>query len=84
MTQTHPKPTLKDLRLARGLSQVALARLCRMQQVSVSRIETGRNFPQPSTVLVLAGALTGGDTEAVISALQVARQRRARVARQGA
>lgn len=48
---------VRELRVARALSQEALADLCQMSRPYVSRLETGKNSPTLSMVFQLAQAL---------------------------
>jgi transcriptional regulator with XRE-family HTH domain len=55
-------PTLKDLRLQRGLSGKHLAELAGMSQSKISRIENGLTTPSDADVARLTGALGAGET----------------------
>lgn len=48
---------LRKLRLARGLTQHALAALAGTNQRQISMIETGRRNPRAATILALTKAL---------------------------
>ena len=48
---------IRELRVARSLSQETLADLCRISRPYVSRLETGKNSPSLSMVFQLAQAL---------------------------
>ena len=50
-------PTLRDLRLARALSQRDLARAAGVTQKTVLDLELGRKEPHLKTIRKLAGAL---------------------------
>ena len=47
---------IKNLRKARGITQEKLAEIISMDITTLSKIETGRNYPQPETVEKLAKA----------------------------
>ena len=48
---------IKDLRKAKNITQEKLAEMINMDITSLSKIETGRNYPQPETIERLAAAL---------------------------
>ncbi len=48
---------IKDLRKSKNITQEKLAEVINMDITSLSKIETGRNYPQPETVEKLANAL---------------------------
>ena len=48
---------IKDLRKSKNITQEKLAEIISMDITSLSKIETGRNYPQPETVEKLANAL---------------------------
>src|SRR5262245_43942551 len=48
---------VRELRTARGMTQLELAQLARVTVMAVSRIELGRRLPSPPTIRALAGAL---------------------------
>ncbi len=48
---------IKDLRKAKGITQEMLAEMVNMDITSLSKIETGRNYPQSETLEKIAEAL---------------------------
>ena len=48
---------IKHLRKTKNLTQEQLAEIINMDITSLSKIETGRNYPQPETIEKLANAL---------------------------
>ncbi len=48
---------LRELRIAKGLSQRALAARSRVPHPSISAFERGRRFPEPATLVAVAAAL---------------------------
>jgi len=48
---------IKYLRKSKNITQERLAEIINMDITSLSKIETGRNYPQPDTIEKLAGAL---------------------------
>lgn len=48
---------IKYLRKAKNITQERLAELVNMDITSLSKIETGRNYPQPDTIEKIAKAL---------------------------
>ncbi|MEE3349199.1 MAG: helix-turn-helix transcriptional regulator [Candidatus Gastranaerophilaceae bacterium] len=48
---------IKNLRKSKNITQEKLAEIISMDITSLSKIETGRNYPQPETVEKLANAL---------------------------
>ena len=48
---------IKTLRKAKNITQERLAEIINMDITSLSKIETGRNYPQPETVEKIANAL---------------------------
>lgn len=55
--QTRPKIRLKQIREARGITQVLLARMTRFSPSYIARLEQGRHDPPLSTLVKLATAL---------------------------
>ncbi|MEI8393662.1 MAG: helix-turn-helix transcriptional regulator [Rhodospirillaceae bacterium] len=51
------KPSLKELRLARGLSQAELAKLMESSQPLIARLEAGHDEPRVSTLRKLSSVL---------------------------
>ncbi len=51
---------IKELRKAKGVTQEKLAEIVNMDITSLSKIETGRNYPQSETVEKIADALDVG------------------------
>lgn len=64
----HEAGTLAAIRLSKGLSQTAVANKIGTSQSRLSRIESGRDDPQLSTVAKIAEAL-GVDVAVVAEAL---------------
>lgn len=64
-TTLGDKSSLKQFRLAKGLSQSNLAAMIGTTQAHVARIESGRYDVQVSTLMRLAGALEVDPTQAV-------------------
>lgn len=62
--------SLRTLRRTAGMTQDDLAIATGLTQNTISRIETGANAPNPTTIRLLAAALTKGDTAALVTALQ--------------
>lgn len=60
--------SLRALRIAAGMSQTDLAEAAGLAQFTISRLETGANQPQPTTIRLLAAVLTKGDTAALMAA----------------
>lgn len=48
---------LRELRRAKGLSQAEIAEMINVDSKHVSRLETGKTFPYPETLEMLAKAL---------------------------
>ncbi|MFM2090511.1 MAG: Helix-turn-helix domain [Planctomycetota bacterium] len=68
---TNGIATLAELRRLRGLSQSDLARLTGLRQETICRAERGKpKALRPSSVRLLAQALTHGDTMAVVRAYE--------------
>jgi transcriptional regulator with XRE-family HTH domain len=51
------KKTIRDLRIARGLTQIELAKIVGIHQVQVSYWETGRSVPSGPSLQKIATAL---------------------------
>lgn len=48
---------IKSLRKSRNITQERLAEIINMDIISLSKIETGRNYPQPETLEKISKAL---------------------------
>jgi len=72
VASTYGNGDLASLRLAAGLSQSELARVCDIEQPHVSRYESGRHEPLVSTAGKMAKAL-GVSLEAFVNAWSLSR-----------
>ena len=72
---------LRELRVARMLTQTELAELSRVGRVTIARIENGHNVPQMRTVRALSAALDVDPEELVGEPASVWTKRTGRTAR---
>ena len=71
MTYTAFKDNLQRARRAKYLTKADLARLARVHEATIGRLEAGTQFPSMQTVRQLAEAL-GVEPEALLSQEEVA------------
>lgn len=57
--------TLRELRIARGLSQQALADYCNLERVYISKLERGLSMPSIETIFKIAEVLGMKSSELV-------------------